>query len=295
MKHPVIAFGSLCPGKRYALLQLRWYIIYMFTKFDLRFAEGVSPALYDDKYHGHEILPPIADVDCVATPRANAPELVFERQWSLCRKKAKQQTPTSTLEKTRIHQRHRQAYKHSFNIVLTVLQPSSNWRQEVPSDVYRKKRKKLHWRWTLYKSRELKANVNAAVAHDCWREQLNEIPHVCKSLHIMIERRLVNDLWQSMPAAGGRHYRWRLPEQLHMSEVTPRGYRCDVIWMTSFNVLRSRGAFQGRKCKTSLTQAKRERHSKNDVYAFTESLIYNYKNAREVTGVKLPRQVSRCC
>merc|ERR1719419_809392 len=34
--HPVMAFGSLCPGKRYALLQIKWYLITVLNKFDMK-------------------------------------------------------------------------------------------------------------------------------------------------------------------------------------------------------------------------------------------------------------------
>lgn len=61
LKNPMVAFGTLCPGKRYALLQLRWCILTIFTRFELRLQSG-EHAEYDYRCHGHEVLPPVADV-----------------------------------------------------------------------------------------------------------------------------------------------------------------------------------------------------------------------------------------
>ena len=61
IKHPVMAFGSLCPGKRYAMLQLKWYLVTMFNHFELELLDG-EHAEYDYQYHGHEVLPPKKDV-----------------------------------------------------------------------------------------------------------------------------------------------------------------------------------------------------------------------------------------
>ena len=61
LKHPVMSFGSLCPGKRYALLQLKWFLLTILSRFELRFTSSMPQ--YDDRYHGHEVLPPVRDVD----------------------------------------------------------------------------------------------------------------------------------------------------------------------------------------------------------------------------------------
>ena len=71
LKHPIMAFGSLCPGKRYALLQLKWFLLTVLTRYDLRYAAVTSSVTssscrlpsYDARYHGHEVLPPVCDVD----------------------------------------------------------------------------------------------------------------------------------------------------------------------------------------------------------------------------------------
>jgi len=62
LKNPLLPFGTLCPGKRYAMLQLRWYILVVFTRFEMRLQAGAERAQYDYRYHGHEILPPVLDV-----------------------------------------------------------------------------------------------------------------------------------------------------------------------------------------------------------------------------------------
>jgi len=79
LSQPVMSFGSLCPGRRYALLQLKWFLLTIFTRFQLRYkqhsqtpppppapvndAETSRLPQYDVTYHGHEVLPPVADVD----------------------------------------------------------------------------------------------------------------------------------------------------------------------------------------------------------------------------------------
>jgi len=68
LRHPVMSFGSLCPGKRYALLQLKWFLLTVLSRYQLRYStntDSSSSSLpqYDARYHGHEVLPPAADVD----------------------------------------------------------------------------------------------------------------------------------------------------------------------------------------------------------------------------------------
>ena len=58
-----MAFGSLCPGQRYAMFQLKWYLMVMLTRFDLVRPDGVQQAEYDYQYHGHEVLPPVSDIN----------------------------------------------------------------------------------------------------------------------------------------------------------------------------------------------------------------------------------------
>ncbi len=78
IKHPVMSFGSLCPGKRFALLQLKWYIMSIFSTFDIQLHEGEHAEL-DAQYHGHEILPPVKDVQMRYRFRPDAPSLEFSR------------------------------------------------------------------------------------------------------------------------------------------------------------------------------------------------------------------------
>jgi len=72
LKHPVMSFGSLCPGKRYALLQLKWFILTMLSRFELRFKTSSSLPRYDSRYHGHEVVPPANDVNVVFRPRTTS-------------------------------------------------------------------------------------------------------------------------------------------------------------------------------------------------------------------------------
>lgn len=73
LKQPVLAFGSLCPGKNFALFELKWYLISMFSRFEMKMAEGQKAAECDFRYHGHEVLPPVADVNVSLTLKENAP------------------------------------------------------------------------------------------------------------------------------------------------------------------------------------------------------------------------------
>lgn len=74
IKHPIMPFGSLCPGKRYALLQMKWYIMTIMTRFEIHLHDG-QHAQYDYQYHGHEVLPPVKDVQIDFRLRENFPML----------------------------------------------------------------------------------------------------------------------------------------------------------------------------------------------------------------------------
>ena len=76
IKHPVIGFGSLCPGKRYAMLQLKWFIMTTLCRFEMVLNDG-EHAEYDSQYHGHEILPPVDDIHMRYRVRENHPTLKF--------------------------------------------------------------------------------------------------------------------------------------------------------------------------------------------------------------------------
>jgi cholesterol 7alpha-monooxygenase len=79
IKHPVMGFGTLCPGKRYALLQLKWYLMTIITRFEARLQPG-QHAEYDSAYHGHEVLPPTAEVDIDYRPKSSYPVFKFRTQ-----------------------------------------------------------------------------------------------------------------------------------------------------------------------------------------------------------------------
>ena len=80
IKTPIMAFGSLCPGKRYAILQLKWFLLAMLNRYEMKLEDG-EHAQYDYMYHGHEILPPIDDVRCSYRLRENAPTIKFTNEW----------------------------------------------------------------------------------------------------------------------------------------------------------------------------------------------------------------------
>lgn len=77
VKNPVLAFGSLCPGQRFATLELKWYIMSVFSKLQLQLTEGVS-AEYDYQYHGHEVLPPVQDIPMRYRQRQSPVQLRYE-------------------------------------------------------------------------------------------------------------------------------------------------------------------------------------------------------------------------
>lgn len=76
VKYPVMGFGTLCPGKRYALLQLKWYLLTIVTRFEMRLQEG-EHAQYDTTLYGHEILPPVRDVNIDFRQKRTFPVLKF--------------------------------------------------------------------------------------------------------------------------------------------------------------------------------------------------------------------------
>ena len=76
LKNPLLAFGTICPGKRYALLQLRWSILTIFNRFEMKLQDG-EHAQYDYRCHGHEVLPPVSDVTIHYKPIPGHPVLDF--------------------------------------------------------------------------------------------------------------------------------------------------------------------------------------------------------------------------
>ena len=79
LTHPVMGFGTICPGKRYALLELKWFMMTFLTRFDMHLVDG-EHAEYDCQYHGHEILPPIKDVKVEYSVKDAFPVLKFRRE-----------------------------------------------------------------------------------------------------------------------------------------------------------------------------------------------------------------------
>ena len=77
LKNPVLTFGTLCPGKRYALLQAKWYIFSQMNKFKMSLASG-QKAEMDINYHGHEILPPVKDIDIHFKLREDHQEITMQ-------------------------------------------------------------------------------------------------------------------------------------------------------------------------------------------------------------------------
>ena len=80
VKNPVLAFGSLCPGKNFALLQLKWYIVTMINRFDMSLGDRTPE--YDYRYHGHEVLPPVNDVTACFTSRKNCIPMELVDVWN---------------------------------------------------------------------------------------------------------------------------------------------------------------------------------------------------------------------
>ncbi|XP_059146741.1 prostacyclin synthase-like [Physella acuta] len=76
IKHPLIGFGSLCPGQKLSMLQIKWFIINIVNSFKLELVEGERTAPHTGMY-GHEILPPTNDVQCRFKPREGACTLKY--------------------------------------------------------------------------------------------------------------------------------------------------------------------------------------------------------------------------
>ncbi|KAK7489659.1 hypothetical protein BaRGS_00019054 [Batillaria attramentaria] len=76
LKNPVLTFGSLCPGKRFSMLQIKWFLMNLINSFDLHLPEG-ERTQPNTEYYGHEILPPTHDVKVQFRPIPDAPALFF--------------------------------------------------------------------------------------------------------------------------------------------------------------------------------------------------------------------------
>ncbi|XP_052771592.1 cytochrome P450 7A1-like [Mya arenaria] len=76
VKNPLLAFGSLCPGKKLAMTQAKWFILNLAHNFE--FTTSNSDTCEPDvHYHGHEILPPSNDVPIEYKRRNNRRRLSF--------------------------------------------------------------------------------------------------------------------------------------------------------------------------------------------------------------------------
>ncbi|XP_069141463.1 7-alpha-hydroxycholest-4-en-3-one 12-alpha-hydroxylase-like [Argopecten irradians] len=76
IRNPILSFGSLCPGKKYAITQGKWFLLSLVYKFDFELCDGEATEL-DVKYYGHEILPPTHDVQMRYRMRENTHTLCF--------------------------------------------------------------------------------------------------------------------------------------------------------------------------------------------------------------------------
>ncbi|KAK7102395.1 cytochrome P450 7A1-like [Littorina saxatilis] len=76
LKTPLIGFGSLCPGKRMSMLQIKWFLVNVLNSFSMELEAGEKTE-FNTQYYGHEILPPVNDVQIHYALRPDAPELEF--------------------------------------------------------------------------------------------------------------------------------------------------------------------------------------------------------------------------
>ncbi|ESN98667.1 hypothetical protein HELRODRAFT_188864 [Helobdella robusta] len=70
LSNAVMPFGSLCPGKKFAILQTKVYAMSVISRFNFQMMPG-EVAEIDSRYHGHEILPPVKDVQVKFRPISN--------------------------------------------------------------------------------------------------------------------------------------------------------------------------------------------------------------------------------
>ncbi|WAR25087.1 CP7A1-like protein [Mya arenaria] len=76
LKNPLLAFGSLCPGKKLAMTQAKWFIFNLAHNFDFETVDGQT-CEPDVHYHGHEILPPTRDVEILYRRKENRRPVEF--------------------------------------------------------------------------------------------------------------------------------------------------------------------------------------------------------------------------
>ena len=76
LKTPMISFGSLCPGKRISMLQIKWFLVNFLNSFSMELQDGATTSV-NTQYYGHEILPPVNDVQVQYALKTDAPKIVF--------------------------------------------------------------------------------------------------------------------------------------------------------------------------------------------------------------------------
>ncbi|XP_025107476.1 cholesterol 7-alpha-monooxygenase-like [Pomacea canaliculata] len=76
VKKLILSFGSACVGQRFALMQVKWFVVSLINSFSLHLPEGQKTEPNTESY-GVEILPPVNDVQVDFRPKEGAPVLVY--------------------------------------------------------------------------------------------------------------------------------------------------------------------------------------------------------------------------
>lgn len=76
VKTPVMTFGSLCPGKRLSMLEMKWFLLNLINSFQMELPAG-EKTVPNTACYGHEILPPVRDVKVNFRPIPDAPAIHF--------------------------------------------------------------------------------------------------------------------------------------------------------------------------------------------------------------------------
>ncbi|PVD24508.1 hypothetical protein C0Q70_14991 [Pomacea canaliculata] len=76
LKNPLAPFGSLCVARQMAPLQVKWFLVNLINSFSLELPEGEKTEPKTECY-GHEILPPVNDVQVHFRVKEGAPVLAY--------------------------------------------------------------------------------------------------------------------------------------------------------------------------------------------------------------------------
>ena len=76
ISRPLLPYGTICPGQRLSLTQIKWFLLSFINQFDVELTAEAPE--FDISCYGHEVLPPKTDVPIRLRERSNAFDIHYD-------------------------------------------------------------------------------------------------------------------------------------------------------------------------------------------------------------------------